>query len=496
MSGLDSLKTAYGEIADIGRAAAVLSWDQQTYMPPRGAESRGRQLATLSGVLHEKITSPALGDLLEKAAAEKNLGADGEAYIRELRIARDRSVKLPAELVKALALEESRTFEVWQRAKQAKDFRLYAPQLAKLVELVRQKAECFGYAETPWDALAQDYERGTSASMVRGFFDPLRIATVDLLDKIRGKEQPADGFLQQKWNLDRQKEFGLRVLRDIGFDMYGGRQDVAPHPFCTTFGVGDVRITTRYKEDSVTDGLSSTIHEMGHALYEMGFPASDDRGPLADAPSLGIHESQSRFWEVRIGQSRAFWEHYLPIASQYFPGQFDGVSVEQIYRAVNRIEPGFIRVEADEISYNLHIIIRFELEVKILSGELAVADIRDAWNQSYRDYLGLTPPDDAKGCLQDVHWAYGSFGYFPSYTFGNIYSAMIVERMQKDLPQMWQGAARGEYREILAWLRDRIHRHGRRLEAVPLIEQATGEKASPDAIIRHLRAKYGEIYSL
>jgi carboxypeptidase Taq len=492
---LTELKEAYGEIADLSRAAAVLSWDQQTYMPPRGFAARGQQLATLSGLMHERLTSPRLGDLLESArAAARN--ADDAALLRELAFQRDRSTRLPASLVKALALQESRSFEAWDRAKKARNFALFAPELREMVRLLREKASCFGYEGTPWDALAQDYERGTDAAMVRRFFQPLRVATVKLLDEIRGASQPDDTFLRQRWSVDAQREFSLRVLRDLGYDMARGRVDLAPHPFCTSFGPGDVRITTRYSPDDLFDGLSSVVHEMGHALYDMGFREDDHRTPLADAPSLGIHESQSRFWEVRIAQSLPFWQHYLPIARQYFPGQLDGITPEQFHAALNRVEPDFIRVEADEVCYNLHIIIRFELEVSILAGELEVEDIPAAWNESYKANLGIDVPDDAKGCLQDVHWAYGSFGYFPSYTFGNIFAAMLVEKLERDRPALWDEVRRCDYDGIRQWLLTNIHQQGARLAPMDLIRKVTGEEPSAAALIRHLDYKYRNLYGL
>ncbi|MBI1289865.1 carboxypeptidase M32 [bacterium] len=492
---MDKLKEAYGEIADLVKAAAVLGWDQQTYMPPRGFAARGQQLATLSGIIHERMTADSMGRLIAEAKAGK-LSEDDRHFLHELEFQRDRSAKLPAALVKALALQESRSFDAWQRAKAAKNFSIFAPELKEMVRLLREKAACFGYEGTPWDALAQDYERGTSAELVRAFFEPLRVATVDLLKRIEAAKQVDASFLEQKWDVNIQREFAMRVLRDLGYDMARGRVDLAPHPFCTSFGPGDVRITTRFSAENLFDGLSSVIHEMGHALYDMGFREEDHRTPLAEAPSLGIHESQSRFWEIRIAQSRPFWQHFLPILKQYFPGRLDGVDAEQFYRAVNVVEPGFIRVESDEVSYNLHIIIRFELEVKILSGELEVDDIPEAWNRAYKENLGLTVPNDAVGCLQDVHWAYGSFGYFPSYTFGNIFSALLVDKMEKDLPHLWSDVADGRVAAALAWLHRHIHQVGARRAPMDLIREATGQGPSAESLIRHLRAKYGDLYGL
>lgn len=493
MNAFEKIQTRYGEISDLGNASALLSWDQQVYMPPRGAAARGMQLATLSGIIHERMTAPELGDLINEARSEK-LSGDREAFLRELSFSRDRSMKLPATLVKEMSLEESKAFEAWARARKLNDFSIFAPHLSRVIELKKQAAECWGYQETPWDALATDYERGLTAAKVEKIFKPLREATVKLLQQIQARPQVNTKFLDQKWDIDRQREFGLRVARDIGYDMGAGRQDLAPHPFCTNFGHGDVRITTRYSQTSLLDGLFGTVHEAGHAMYEQGFDPADARTPLAEAPSLGVHESQSRFWEVRISQSEAFWKHYYPILRQYFPGQLDDATLEEFYRAINIIEPDFIRVEADEICYNLHVIIRFELEVRIFRGELSVSDIPAAWNDLYKKYLGLDVPNDSKGCLQDVHWAYGSFGYFPTYTLGNIYCAMLVEKMEKDMPQMWDLVAQGQFAPVLQWLRANIHKVGRRHEAADLIERVTGQPVSCDALIRHLTNKYGHLY--
>jgi len=495
-TAFEQLQTILGKVSDLSSASALLSWDQQTGMPPRGAAARGQVLATLSETIHGMITAPEVAKLLAEAGAKPRLSRDEKAWLREATWANERACKLPASLVRELSLAEAQAFEDWQRAKAAQKFALFSPSLKKLVALARQKAECFGYAETPWDALAQDFERGTSAARVTKLFSPLRDATVDLLAKIRNAKPVDSSCLTGKWPLDAQREFGMRVARDIGYDFNAGRLDVSSHPFSTTITAGDHRITTRYAESNLLDALGSIIHECGHALYEQGFNIKDARGPLYEAPSLGVHESQSRFWEVRIGQSLPFWRHYHPIIRQYFPGRFDDVTAEQLYAAVNQVEPDFIRVEADEITYNLHIIIRFELEVAILSGELSVDDIPAAWNEKYARYLGITVPNDAKGCLQDVHWAYGAFGYFPSYTLGNIYSAMLVEKLEADVKGLWKGIERGDFGAALSWLRENIHTHGRRMPAEELVKQATGRAPTVEPLIKYLRKKYGSIYGV
>lgn len=489
----ERLQELCGEIGDLGGASALLGWDQQTYMPPRGAEARAKQMSTLSGVIHERVTAPELGDLLGELQQEDGEAWQG-AFLRELAYRRERSMKLPASLVRETALETARAFDIWVLARRRKDFKEFAPALAKVIDLTRQAAECWGYEETPWNALVPDYERGMTAASIEKVLAPLRGFTSTLLDKIRSRPQVETRFLDQKWSIDRQREFGLRVARDIGYDMNAGRQDIAAHPFCTTIGFGDVRITTRYAEDNPLDSLLATIHESGHALYEMGMPEKFARSPLQEAPSLGMHESQSRFWEVRVGHSRAFWKHYQPIMSQYFPGQLDGVDAEAFYRAANRIEPGYIRVESDEVCYNLHVILRFELELLIFNGELSVEDLPAEWNRRFEAYFGIKVPDDSKGCLQDVHWSGGAFGYFPTYSLGNVYNAMLVEKMNADMPEMWDQVASGEFARILGWLRENIHQHGAVYHAPELIKRVTGKDVDAAPLMKYLETKYQEIY--
>lgn len=490
------LMTAYGEVHDLRMAGAVLEWDQQTQMPPNGASARGRQLATISGLAHEKFTSPAFRDLLAEVRGREDLSRDQRLAVGELDFHLQRAIKLPGSLVREMALTESRAFQAWMEARQAKDYSLFAPSLGRILELVRRKADCFGWEETPWNALVPDFERGMDAAAIRDLFEPMKKSTLSLLDRIRGAEQVGTGFLDRTWDPAIQGEFGRRVLRDLGYDFNAGRIDTAAHPFCTNFSIGDVRITTRYTMANPMESLMGLIHEAGHALYEQGFDPGDEGTPLAGAPSLGLHESQSRFWEVRIGRSLPFWEHYLPLMKQYFPGALTGVDPAMMYRALNKVEPGFIRVDADEVTYNLHIIIRFELELMLLDGRLSVADLPEAWNGMYRDLLGLDVPHDGVGCLQDIHWSGGAFGYFPSYTIGNIFNAMFIGRMEADMPSFWEDVRAGRFAPLLEWLRREIHRNGSRDLAAPLIERITGQPLSVEPLAAHLNEKYAEIYNL
>lgn len=492
-----AFRAAYTELGDLRGAIALLQWDEQTYLPSRGAEARGRQIAALAAILHAKQTSPEFDRLLEPLLADPDaLSPDEQAAVREFTFDRDRARKLPPALVREMALEGSRGFNTWQTARRENNFSAFAPCLKRLLDLSRQKADCFGWDESPWDALVQDFERGMTATRVEAAFRPLREATVALLDRIRGAARPDVAFLQQTWDVARQRELGMRVAADLGFDFEAGRQDVSSHPFTTDIARGDTRFTTRFTETSLLDALGSTIHETGHALYEQGFLATDDGTPLSGAPSYGVHESQSRFWEIYVGQSLPFWKHYTPIVRQYFPGRIAGADADRFYRAVNKVEPGLIRVESDEVTYNLHIVIRFELERLLLEGRLAVEDLPAEWNRRYREYLGVDVPSDALGCLQDVHWSGGAFGYFPSYTFGNMYAAMLVEKMERDLPALWDAVGRGDFALPLGWLRAHIHEPGRRYLPLDLIERAAGAPFGADPLIRHLSRKYTALYNL
>lgn len=496
MTNYQKLLDAYGEIHDLRMAASVLQWDQQTYMPPRGAEARGQQLSTLGGLIHDRMTSPAFRELLDLAAADTDLTSDQRAAVETLQFQVGRSTKLPGSMVREMVLVESRAFNAWIEARQKRSFSHFKPHLERIIELTRQKADCFGWEATPWNALVPDYERGIDANRIGELFAPLRDATVAFLDRIRGAKPIDTGFLNRQWDLRSQEDFGRRVIGDLGYDFSAGRIDVAAHPFCTNFAVGDVRITSRFNHRDPLDFLMGVIHETGHALYEQGFREEDERTPLAEAPGLGIHESQSRFWEVTIARSLPFWRHYAPIMARYFPAELHGVAVGDLHRAVNVVEPGLIRVDADEVTYNLHIMVRFDLELALLERRLEVADLPGAWNTKYRELLGVEVPHDGDGCLQDVHWSGGAFGYFPTYTLGNIYSAMFLKKMEVDLPDLWEDVARGDFTGILGWLRRNVHQVGMRELGMPLVEKISGQSLTVEPLIRHLEGRFTEIYNL
>ena len=501
-TSIQSLREHLAQVIDLGAAMSVLHWDMETYMPPKGGEARGKQLATLSALSHRMLTGDTTRDLLRKLGPEiklapENFTEDDRKLVELAQYDFDRATKLPESLVQRLTEEESRAYHTWVKAREASDFALFKPHLETLVGLLRQKADYLGYEDSPYDALLEDYERGMTTAQLRTIFGPLKDAQSDLVHRIQQTAGPGEmAWLDQEWDKDAQWAMTLRVLGDMGFDFDAGRQDLSVHPFTTNFDIQDVRVTTRVDPHDVFSALTGAVHEGGHALYEQGFRLEDRRSPLGSAISLGIHESQSRLWENIIGRSLSFWEHYLPVLREHHPGKLDDVLPEDIYRALNRVQPSLIRVEADECTYNLHIILRFEIEVALIEGTLAVKDVPEMWNQLVKQYLGLDVPNDAKGCLQDIHWSHGSMGYFPTYALGNLYAAQLFEAILRDVPGLWSEVGQGNFTSLLAWLRQNVHQHGRRLTATELIEKATGAPPTSEPFLRYLSSKYTSLYNL
>jgi len=485
------------EIGHLHSAAAVLGWDQQCYMPPGGAPERGEQLSVLGKLSHEMFVSDETRRLLEGAEAETaSLGRESDEALT-LRVVRrdfDKSVKIPSALVAEMAKAEVEGHEVWVKARKASDFAMFSPTLSKLLDLSRQVAEHLGYEDRPYDALLDRFEPGMKTADVERVFDDLRPGLVELVRYIQSRPQIDDSVLKRDFPEDAQKEFGESIIKKMGFDFTRGRQDRAVHPFCTSFGKDDVRITTRFDRNWLPCALMGTIHETGHALYEQGFDPKDDNTPLSGAAGLGTHESQSRLWENIVGRSRGFWNVYYPDLQRHFPGVLDDVSVETFYRAINKVDPSLIRVEADEVTYNLHIMLRFELEKSLIDGSLSVKDVPEAWNARMREYLGVAPPNDAEGCLQDVHWSGGMFGYFPTYALGTLLSAQLYEKATEDNPAIVSDLAKGEFGSLLAWLRENVHKPGRRYLPAELVERACGEPPQSRSYLNYLNGKFRELY--
>ena len=481
--------------SDLDSAAAVLHWDQQTYMPPGGVRARAEALATLSRLSHGITASTETARLLD-AAGDPEPGSDAEAVVRVARRKHERAAKLPSRLVTETSRATTLAEPAWRRARADRDFASLVPHLQEILGLQRETAECLGYADHPYDALLDRYEPGATKSRLEPMFEDLKRGTADMVRAVSAAEDRT-APLRGEFDEGKQEVFGKEIASAFGYDWGRGRQDRAPHPFCINFGgPGDVRITNRFDPDRLSVALFATLHEAGHALYEQGVDAAYNRSPLAGGVSLGIHESQSRLWENVVGRSRPFWSHFYPRLRDAFPEAFAKTSPEDFYRAINAASPSEIRVEADELTYNLHIVVRFELEVALVEGSLAVTDLPDAWNAKMEEHLGLTPKDDARGVLQDSHWAIGFFGYFPTYTLGNVLSVQLFEAALKAHPGIPDQMARGEFDTLLDWLRENVHRPGRKHDPEPLIENATGRSLDTAPYLHYLRAKFGELYDL
>ena len=499
MEAIDRLRELLGQVVDLNAAQALLSWDQETYMPPGGLNARAQQLATLGKLAHERFVSDEVGRLLEELeplAAELDADSDQARMISVARRDFDKATRLPATLVAELARSTAMSQQAWRGAREDSDFAQLRPHLEYVVDLLRRKAEALGYEDVPYDALLDEYEPEMRTACLRVVFAALRKELVPIVQAIADSPVADDSFLHQEFDEQLQWEFGLRVARDFGFDLERGRQDRSAHPFSTSFSINDVRITTRVQSSFLPSCLFGTLHEAGHAMYEQGVDATLERTLLASGTSLGVHESQSRLWENLIGRSRPFWSFYYELLQRAFPAQLGGVSVDRFYRGINKVEPSLIRVEADEVTYNLHIMLRFELETALLAGDLTVRDLPEAWNEKSREYLGLTPADDASGVLQDIHWSAGLIGYFPTYALGNLISAQLFERATLEITGLEDQIASGSFAELLGWLRERIHRPGRKFTASELLRRITDSDIDAGAWLGYVRAKFGSLYDL
>jgi carboxypeptidase Taq len=490
--------------------AALLGWDQETYMPAGGADARAEQVSLMAGLQHEMLTDPRLGDLIGACTADTTLSQGDTkeaANIREMRRDYDKRTKIPGELVSALAEATSRAQHAWKDAREQSDFASFKPLLDKVLELTREKATCLsGGKGELYDALIDDYEPGAKASEIEAIFTPLKEDISELVLNIaENGKPPSKAVLNRPITPAKQEAFGKFVAKSCGFDFSRGRLDVTTHPFCEGVGPGDTRMTTRYRESSWTDSLYGIMHEMGHGLYEQGLPLGPSHGqagehqigmPCGEAVSLGIHESQSRLWENAVGCSQPFWEWALPHAKEFFGEIVGDQTPETMAAAVTTAEPSLIRVEADEGTYNLHIMIRFELERAILSGDLNTADLPAAWNDAYKKYMGLEVPSDKEGVLQDVHWSFGLIGYFPTYTLGNLYAAQFWAQVRSENPDLDNQIASGDFAPLLQWFRSNVHTHGRRYSPAQLCEKSTGKPLSNEPLVSYLKDKLYPVYGL
>ncbi|MDR3689047.1 MAG: carboxypeptidase M32 [Fimbriimonas sp.] len=490
-SALTDLKTRLADVNALHAAVTIMDWDQQTYMPRGGADARAQHLGILSRMAHETLVADDTRTALDKATPEAE---DDEAMLRVVRRHIDLATKLPSSLVEEKTRLAAIAHERWVEARANSDFNGFAATLEKMFDIAKQEAEYLGYTEHVYDALLDQYEQGATAAEVRTMFESIKGPQVELVKAISEQPQLDDSKLYGHWNESDQSEFTQMLVKSIGFDFNRGRQDTAPHPFCTGWSVGDIRLTTRYKP-YIGSAIFGSLHEAGHGMYEQGSPMTWDRTPLAGGVSLGVHESQSRTWENIVGRSKPFWSHFLPALQAKFPA-LSGFDLDTFYRAINKVEPSYIRVEADELTYNLHVLVRFEIECDVLTGKLAVKDLPEAWNAKYAQYLGITPRNDAEGCLQDVHWSMGSIGYFPTYSMGNLLSYQFWHALERDVPDTEELMAKGEFAPILGWLTDHIYSAGKRFTPKHLIKRVTGKPIGADDYLAGLDKKYREIYRL
>ncbi len=491
------LRELLGEVADLHQVQNVLEWDQNVSMPPGGSEARGQQLSTIGRIAHEKATSEEVGKLLDELKQEGlDPDTDDGALARVSAREYDKATRVPASFVAKQAIVITRAFDAWVEAKGKSDFSIFRPHLEKVVEMAREYISFFPPADHPYDTLLNDYEPGMKTAEVQEIFNNLRPKQVDLLRRIKSAKQVKDDFLYKKYNEKKVWDFGEAIITRFGYDWSRGRQDKAPHPFQTTFSVNDTRITNRFETDNPLATLFSAMHESGHAMYEQGSNPAYERTPLAGGTSLAVHESQSRLWENMVGRSLPFWEYFFPALKKTFPAQLDGVSVKDFYKAINRVEPTLIRVNADEATYNMHVMLRLELEIGMVEGKFAVKDLPEIWNTKMDEYLGIVPPNDAVGVLQDVHWSSGLMGYFSTYALGNLISAQVWETVNKDIKDLDEQIRKGGFESLLDWLRGKIHVYGHKYDPQDLAQKVTGSKINSEAYIRYLTNKYSAIYRL
>jgi carboxypeptidase Taq len=483
--------------ATIDSCAAVLGWDERTQLPKKGAEFRGEQMGVLAELSHAKRTDPKIGEWLDIIEASKDLEAPLElANIREIRRSYDRSCKLPARLVEELARITTQAQGAWSEARSKDEFSAFEPWLKQIVTLKREEAEAVGYEDHPYDALLTEYEPGAKSTEIRSLFAKLANELSPLIQQVAAStKRPNRGILERDFPIDRQRWFAESAAMAIGYDFQGGRLDATTHPFCTGIGPGDVRITTRYNPKFFNEAFFGVLHEAGHGIYEQGLQPQHFGTPAGSACSLGIHESQSRLWENQVGRSDAFWQHFFPRLQQAFPGTLDDVNREEFVFAINEVKQSFIRVEADEATYNLHIILRFEIEQDLLTGSLQVQDVPTVWNERFKAMFGLDVPSNKLGCLQDIHWSMGGIGYFPTYTLGNLYSAQIIQQAEKELGNLQAQFASGDFLTLKSWLNKKIHLPGQLYRPNDLIMQVTGSGLDHQPFIKYLKAKVERMYA-
>lgn len=494
------LYSAYQNInqkaADLQYSSAVLGWDQEVYMPPKGAPFRGRQLATLASLAHEMVTAPTYGSLLESLSKTAGLDEKQKSNVALSEEDYDKNKKLSAAFVEELTQQTSASYNAWIKARRENNFAIYAPELKKMIALKRKQAEMYGYKAHPYDALLDEYEKGATVEMLDKVFETVKAQLPALLDKIKTAPQVSNEFFHKHYPRQQQWDFSMDVLRKMDYDMEAGRQDISEHPFTTSFAATDVRVTTRVDEDNFASLLWSSIHEGGHALYEQGLPEDEYGMPLGSAASLAVHESQSRLWENCMGRSYNFWVYFYPKLQEYFSQQLGSVTLQEFFKGMNKVQSSLIRTEADEVTYHFHVLIRYEIEKKLIEGTLQAEELPAEWNNMYEKYLGVRPADDKTGVLQDVHWCHGSFGYFPTYSLGSFYAAQYFEQAHQDISGLDEQIKNGDYSQLLAWLRKNIHQYGRQYTSEELCNRITGRGLDFSSFMHYVQDKFAQVYGI
>lgn len=489
-------KKTMSKIADVNFSAAILHWDQETYMPPKSAKTRGQQLSTLAGIAHELSTTEELGALLNQLNKDTTLNEKEQRNIKESLKKYNDNKKYTKEFVEEMSKTISETFQAWHKAKKNNDFASYAIPLKKLIKLKREECEILGYEGHPYDAMLNQYEPGAKTADLEVLFADVRSQLVSFVKQISEKEQNSDNFMYKTYDKDKQWQIGIDFLKQMGYDFNAGRQDISSHPFTTNFSAQDVRVTTRINENDLNEMLWSCIHEGGHALYEQGLLASDYGLPSGEYLSLGIHESQSRLWENNVGRSLAYWKNNYPSLQNAFKDNLKDVSATDFYKAMNVVKPSLVRTSADELTYHFHVMIRFEIEKMLIEGTIEVDELPKYWNQKYKEYLNIDVTSDTEGVLQDIHWSHGSFGYFPTYSLGSFYAAQFFDQAKKEIANLESEIEAGNFKPLLNWLREKVHIHGKTYSADELCINITGKKLDFSHFMNYAKEKYSDLYNL
>jgi carboxypeptidase Taq len=491
----EGYKNHLQKIAHLNSAIALLSWDQEIYMPEKGSSVRAQQFSTLSTLVHEMSTDTDFENLVNHLLAKSSFGFKETRNLEETKESIEQNKKLSSAFIQKSAITRSEAFQAWEKARRKEDYQFFVPSLKKIIDLEREKTEYLGYENHPYDSLLNLYEKKLTVTSLEKIFKEVKNQIVPLIKQIRNTSQVDDSFLYQSFDKDKQFDFSIEILKFMGYDFKAGRQDISTHPFTINFNAQDVRVTTRINENDLSEVIWSTIHEGGHGLYEQGLLVNHYGLPSGEFVSLGIHESQSRIWENNLGRGKYWWQFIYPKLQSVFPKQLSSVSLDDFYKAINKVEPSLIRTSSDELTYHVHVMIRYEIEKSLLEGQIEVEDLEEVWNQKYLDYLGVTPTKPTEGVLQDIHWSHGSLGYFPTYSLGSFYAAQFYAQAKKDIDNLENQLKNGEVGEFSRLMKKKIHQHGKLYGADQLCEKFTGEALNIKHFITYAKDKYGAIYN-